>query len=298
MRVMRLANPGALLAGSALLIALAAVIVTARLLMHEPGGHYPKERVVYWQLGVENTTNKPIGDLEVRSFAPIPLSWQQKLLSLEANVPLLEAEGGREDGFVRANVALIPPFGRRDIRFRAVMAMAEDHRNAGGLNPDDVSSIQSPAGEQSAGIAELARRLEGSTTMETARSIHDWLVSEVEYTGYDPVDRGAVAAFEKRAGDCSEYASLAVALAQALGVQARKVNGFVVHEDGRLGPFDFHAWAEIRVDDRWVILDAQERRFDPGPSAYLATGYGAERGDGRGIKFAANTDAVRIRMAR
>src|SRR5699024_2481001 len=97
-------------------------------------------------------------------------------------------------------------------------------------------------------------------------------------------------------GDCSEYAALAVALAEELDIEARKVNGFVAQEDRRLGPFDFHAWAEVRVGDRWVILDAQEQRFDPVPSAYLATNYGPDRRDAGGIKFAAYSDAVRIHM--
>jgi transglutaminase-like putative cysteine protease len=296
MRVMRFATPGRLLAGSAMLIALVAAVTTLRLLMHEPAGHYPKDRVVYWQLGVENTSSKPLRDIEIHSFAPVRLSWQQKRLSLEANVPLIEADETPGKGAVRANVALIPPFGRRDIRFQATMAMADDHRNAHMQNPNASSYRQASAAEQNAGIAELARQLERATAMETTRSIYDWLVSEIRYSGYDPVERGAIAAFEQREGDCSEFASLGVALAGALGMQARKVNGFVVHEDGRLGPFDFHAWAEIRVDDRWVILDAQERQFDPGPSAYLATSFGSEYRDGQSIKFAANSDAVRIYM--
>lgn len=294
--MMRLVSPGGRLAGAALLVAVVGVVLTVRFWMHEPAGHYPRDRVVYWQLSVENTTNESLEDVQIRSFAPMPLSWQQRLLSMEANVPLVEDDDSRSEGVVRANVGLIPPFGRRDIRFQARMAMADDHRNAGIPNVHESSSRQSPEGKQDTGIAGLARQLERATAMETTRSIYDWLVSEIEYTGYDPIDRGAAAAFEERAGDCSEYASLAVALAEALAMQARKVNGFVVHEDGRLGPFDFHAWAEVRVDDRWVILDAQERQFDPVPSAYLATGYGSERRNGRGVKFAVNSDAVRVHM--
>lgn len=296
MRLISKVTRGRRLVGTVLLIAVATAIAAWLLMMRNPTGHYPQERVVYWHLGVENTTNEPLRDIQVRSFAPMRRSWQQSLVSLEANVPLLETDGHRRDGEVRANVPLIPPFGRREVRFRARVAMAGDHRNARLRGTHLPSSDQSPAALRSAGIAALARRLERKTAMETTRSIYDWLVSEIEYTGYDPIDRGAETAFEKRAGDCSEYAALAVALAGELAIEARKVNGFVAREDGRLGPFDFHAWAEVRVGDRWVILDAQEKQFDPVPSAYLATGYGLERSDAGGIKFAANSDAVRIHM--
>lgn len=296
MRVIHTSTRSRVLFVAALLFAAVAAVITVRLIMQEPTAHYPQERLVYWHLAVENTTNEPLRDVQIRSFAPLRLSWQQRLESLEANVPLLESDGGRRAGDVRANVQLIPPFGRREIRFRARVAMADDHGNARLRDADVSSSDRTRGAAPSVEIATLARQLERRTTMETTRSIYEWLVSEIEYTGYDPIDRGAAAAFEKRAGDCSEYAALAVALAQALALPARKVNGFVVHEDGRLGPFDFHAWAEVRVGDRWVILDGQEKRFDPIPSAYLATGYGLEGRGSEGIKFAANSDAVQVHM--
>lgn len=281
---------------AALLLVVAAAAITAWLLIKAPGGHYPHERVVYWQLSVENTTAAPLRAVEVRSFAPLRRSWQQRLVALEASVPLVGREDDRPDGEIRARVPVIPPYGRKDLRFRARVAMAADHRNGREADGRVPRPVQSGDASGADAIARHARRLERATPMATTRSIYDWLVSEIEYTGYDPIDRGAAAALEKRAGDCSEYASLAVALAQALKIEARKVNGFVVREDRRLGPFDFHAWAEVRVDGRWVIVDAQERRFDPAPSSYLATGYGPEGRDKGQIKFAAASEAVRIQM--
>ncbi len=66
-----------------------------------------------------------------------------------------------------------------------------------------------------------------------------------------PTD-GAVQTLLSRQGVCRDYAHLVVALLRALDVPARVV---AVYAPG-LDPMDFHAVAEVALDDRWRAVDA------------------------------------------
>lgn len=55
-------------------------------------------------------------------------------------------------------------------------------------------------------------------------------------------------------GDCTEHAWLFVALARASGIPARPVYGLAYAGDVDRR-FAFHAWAEVRLDGRWVAVD-------------------------------------------
>jgi transglutaminase-like putative cysteine protease len=58
----------------------------------------------------------------------------------------------------------------------------------------------------------------------------------------------------RRAGDCTEHTLLFVALARAAGVPARELSGLVYLGD-EVGRFGWHAWAEVAIDGRWVMVD-------------------------------------------
>jgi transglutaminase-like putative cysteine protease len=62
----------------------------------------------------------------------------------------------------------------------------------------------------------------------------------------------ALAAFERRRGDCSEHAALFVALARASGIPARPVSGLLY----RNRRFYYHAWAEVYLRG-WVAVDPE-----------------------------------------
>lgn len=57
-------------------------------------------------------------------------------------------------------------------------------------------------------------------------------------------------------GDCTEHTSLFLAAARATGLDARPVAGLLYLSEGVVGPGLYpHAWAEVRVGDRWVAVD-------------------------------------------
>jgi hypothetical protein len=63
----------------------------------------------------------------------------------------------------------------------------------------------------------------------------------------------ALDVLKKKAGDCSEYTLLFVALARAAGIPAREVRG-VMYIGDELSGFGFHAWPEIYVG-KWIGID-------------------------------------------
>lgn len=128
-------------------------------------------------------------------------------------------------------------------------------------------------------IARLASELRRGSGLDTARAIYDWLVANIRYTAYSPSDKGALHALSTRQGDCTEFAHLATALARSAGVPARSVGGYVLDHDAIVKAGDYHDWAELWVDGRWLILDAQGREFDADAQAYLRFRYYSQQGD-------------------
>ena len=55
-------------------------------------------------------------------------------------------------------------------------------------------------------------------------------------------------------GVCQHYSNLYVAMARAMGIPARMVEGFIITEKGLVG----HSWVEVKVSDTvWWPLDPQ-----------------------------------------
>lgn len=260
-------------------------------------GDYPVSRRVHWDYVIRNATSSALIDVEVFSFLPLSETWQQSLDRVTGAYPVEESlsEPGRPIG--RIDLATIPPYGQRTVRLTAELSMASGFDNPEPAGADDFLSSEPLIESDDERIRKLAETLLRDDAVDTAAAIYDWLVAEISYSGFDPVDRGALYALTQGRGDCSEYGALAVALARAGGLPARLVSGYVMPEDGHLAVHAFHSWAEIRVDDRWLIIDAQDRIFDPRPSSYLATHYGINSSPtNRWTRFYSPETAVVIEM--
>ncbi len=119
-------------------------------------------------------------------------------------------------------------------------------------------------------IAAQAAALQRAHQNEGARAIFDWVQNHIRYAGYVADDLGALHALTQGRGDCTEYADLVVALARANRIPARMVGGYVVNGDATPRPQDYHNWAELYLDGRWRVLDAQKGEWLPDPGRYLA----------------------------
>jgi len=92
---------------------------------------------------------------------------------------------------------------------------------------------------------------------------------------YGPEYTSALGVIHAKAGDCSAHATLFVALARAVGVPAREVNGYVyIGDEARaLGG---HAWCEVILDGHWVEVDPTWNEVELNPTHLSFRGKHAE----------------------
>jgi transglutaminase-like putative cysteine protease len=103
-------------------------------------------------------------------------------------------------------------------------------------------------------LVRAARRAIGPVTdVFAASSRLQHFVFTYLHSEYVPAFSNALEAFNSRRGDCTEHSVLFVALARAVQIPARVAVGVAYWPPGR--GFGWHAWAEIWVDGRWVVVD-------------------------------------------
>lgn len=72
---------------------------------------------------------------------------------------------------------------------------------------------------------------------------------------------------ESREGDCSEHAVFLAAICRAAGLPARGVAGIVMIPGSRNpAQFGYHMWTQVRIDGRWVDIDAALEQTDCDPT--------------------------------
>lgn len=89
------------------------------------------------------------------------------------------------------------------------------------------------------------------------RAILDWLRQNVQQEAVDAFS--ALDVLDSRKAECQGHTYLYAALARALGIPTRVVNGIVYAEP--FGGFLYHTWAESRVAGRWVPVDPTFGQF-------------------------------------
>ncbi|MDP6381277.1 MAG: transglutaminase-like domain-containing protein, partial [Phycisphaerae bacterium] len=132
-------------------------------------------------------------------------------------------------------------------------------------------------------IAEEARRVtcDVEAPLAVARCLYDHIVSTVRYdksgTGWGRGD--AVRACLIRTGNCTDFHSLFIGEARALGLPARFVMGLPLPEDKSSGEIlGYHCWAEFYLEgEGWVPLDASEASKFPERKESLFGGLDANR---------------------
>lgn len=130
------------------------------------------------------------------------------------------------------------------------------------LTPTSLVAIDGP-------IADEARRVAGTAEdpLLVARKLYDHIVNTMRYdrTGEGWGRGDALYACDVRRGNCTDFHSLFMGEAIALGVPVRFLMGFSVPTDAPEGSIaGYHCWAEFYVDGRgWIPVDASEAFKDP-----------------------------------
>jgi transglutaminase-like putative cysteine protease len=134
-----------------------------------------------------------------------------------------------------------------------VTAQSNGSRNSGG-EPDLSQYLQSEKFIETDDpmILQAAAGITGSDEFNIVESIYDYVINNMNYDGSTKYTLGAAAAIRGKTGDCSEYASLFVALCRAKGIPAKTAVGYVV--PWTVSPK--HAWAEVYFKEYgWVPFD-------------------------------------------
>lgn len=132
-------------------------------------------------------------------------------------------------------------------------------------------------------IADEARRVVGDAgkPLEKARRLYDHVVETLDYNksgeGWGRGD--AVYACDVRSGNCTDFHSLFIAEARAVGVPARFAIGFPLPAEESAGTVPgYHCWSEFWLDDYgWVPVDASEAHKRPEMHEFFFGGLDANR---------------------
>ncbi|WP_269630911.1 transglutaminase-like domain-containing protein [Pelomonas sp. BJYL3] len=244
-----------------------------------PAGEAPVRRLRFiWELF--NPGSEWLRNEEFACALPASLPGEQQLVSAEASQPLRWSPDCLGQNTALITLAEVAPRQRVRVQLDTRVALPAPGRTAPDSGCDRWQGHGPFLDFGESAIAERAAELRRGSGLDTARAIFDWLVAHVQYTAYSPNDKGALHALNTRQGDCTEFAHLATSLARSAGMAARSVGGYVLTHDAIVKPGDYHDWAELWVDGRWLILDAQRREFDADAQAYLRFRYYSAHGDG------------------
>jgi hypothetical protein len=111
-------------------------------------------------------------------------------------------------------------------------------------------------------IQELASRAIGNakTPQEKVKRlvdfVHRYIRPSLHGKGFLVLDL-----LDKKAGDCTAYASMFTTLARAAGIPAREVDGLMYMGDSQKS-FGGHAWNEVIIDGHWHPVDASTGQFE------------------------------------
>jgi hypothetical protein len=101
-------------------------------------------------------------------------------------------------------------------------------------------------------IQAIANTITTDVPLSTVRKIYDYVINNMEYTGYEPRSKGATEAAQLKKGDCTEYSDLFVALCRAKNIPARVVSGYMT----KFYQTPKHNWVEVYIKPYgWVPFD-------------------------------------------
>lgn len=224
-----------------------------------------------YALTVSNPTGSVVSDVQLRVYAPVTARGHSLSFTATANEPFDEEFDLIGNRALRFSRQQFPPYSskRYVVTFRGSDQPSLDSsqsKESTFLAAEPF--VESDAPEIIEAVA-LIRRLEPNDDFPI--QAYKWVASHVIYSGFSADDRGALYALREAKGDCTEYASLFVALMRAVGIPARVVGGWVLKDNSAVRAADFHNWAEFFSDGQWRTVDPQRRVFGNNNETYIRT---------------------------
>ncbi|MBE6509136.1 MAG: hypothetical protein E7Z77_06945 [Methanobrevibacter sp.] len=108
-------------------------------------------------------------------------------------------------------------------------------------------------------IKELAAKLTKGLTSDydKAKAIYNYVRDYISYSFYYDTKHGAVGTLNAKSGNCVDQAHLSIALYRAAKLPARYVHGTCRFSSGSTYG---HVWAQVLVNNKWVVSDTTSSR--------------------------------------
>lgn len=228
-------------------------------------------RVMRLNVRLANPTADPLRDQRLWIYLPAMQAAHVHPVEQSCNQPhsLLGDELGH--CIAQLPVDLLPAYGQRMVNI--TVALEPGPGAVVAEQPERWLAAQATIESDHSDIRALAATIGGPSPAETARRAYQWVAAHMTYAGYLTQDFGALHALRTGSGDCTEYASLVVALCRASGIPARLVGGYVSERSFVARPMEYHNWAEIWLEGRWRVADAQLGRWLDAEGAYIPLRY-------------------------
>ncbi len=97
-----------------------------------------------------------------------------------------------------------------------------------------------------------------TTDLQKATAIYNYVRDKISYSFYYDTQYGAVGTLNAKAGNCVDQAHLVVALSRAAGLAARYEHGTCYFTSS--GSTYGHVWAQVLVNNVWVVADPTSTR--------------------------------------
>ena len=209
-------------------------------------------------------------------YVPVAEGPTQQLAALTVSMLHERLTDAIGHAIVKLDFPKFPPFATKLVSITANVLLTSEPASTLLQNPQDWLGAEHFVETNDPRIQKLAAELKRLTDRETAQSIYAWTRENLRHTAYAADVLGALDALLRGGGDCTEYACLAIALARANGIPARRVGGFVTDHDSVLRAADYHDWAEVYFDGAWRLLDAHKGHWLEPAGQYVAFRYGRD----------------------
>ncbi len=263
----------------------------------------PPDRSLHisYSVTVQNPTNRIIKNASISILGPISKTPNQSTVQVNTDPPYTRKTQDSNYQEYVFGWEILPPFSSKIVIFqcdidawRAPVAPEKKHRDLNAyLLAEPFIEVDHPM------VKELAAKLKDPSTITTAENMYDWVSQNVTYSGYAKRTRGALYALKRKNGDCTEFATLFVALCRANGIPARVIGGYVCHNSAVLNLGDYHNWAQFHCNGNWQIADPQRKRFMTEQDTYIAFNVvNPSKRDERAIVSGIQGKGIKVRLNR
>jgi len=234
-----------------------------------------QDRWVRLNVLMSNPTAKHLRDQRFWMYLPVRTGAHVRAVHQESTGDHVFSSDPLGHSIVELRLDSLPPHGHHifNILVRLQSGQAPGGEGAAFAGIAAWLSPQSNIESDHPSLRELGASLVRISAYDTALEAYRWVMSHMTYAGYLSDDHGALHALQTLTGDCTEYAALLVALCRAAGVPSRMVGGYVSDRSFAPRPADYHDWAEVWIDGRWRVADAQLRNWLAAENHYIPLRY-------------------------